>query len=109
MGCLLTRLTLPLLVVSYPSTPRCHQGWVHFVDLRSAVSTGSYVTVEVSFTINGMNYLPGTVTWYPKDVSVGFFSDTNPSNYYAVIGKPVTPFIPFILALGSLTFSITIH
>ncbi len=72
------------------------------MDLRSAVSTGSYVTVEVSFTINGMNYLPGTVTWYPKDVSVGFFSDTNPSNYYAVIGKP---FIPFILAQDSLTFS----
>ena len=81
-----------LFVDRLPSIPsRCHQGWVHFVGFKSTVSAGSYAVVEVSFKVNGINYLPGTIAWYPKDVSVGFFTDTNPSNYYAVIGKSYSP------------------
>ena len=57
--------------------------------MKSAASTGSYAVIEMSFTINGINYLPGVVAWYPKDVSVPFFNDKNPSNYYAVVALNV--------------------
>ena len=90
LGRLLTYLSNPPL----SSLSACHQGWVHFVGLKSTVATGAYAVVEVSFTLNGINYLPGTVTWYPKDVSVDFFADTNPSNYYAVIGKSNAASLP---------------
>ena len=68
-------------------------GWLHFVMPMSSPSAGMADTMFVEFNMaqnlagaGGVNMMPSFVVWYPKDVSVPFYTDTNPSNYYAVVG-----------------------
>ena len=68
-------------------------GYGHFVALGStpAAATPLYYVVDVSFWVNfggttgTINMKPNFIAYYPKDISVPYESDTNPSNYYALV------------------------
>ena len=68
-------------------------GWGHFVMPMSspADATPLYYVVDFNFNVDFggttgvINMRPDFVAWYPKDVSVPFFTDTNPANYYALV------------------------
>ena len=68
-------------------------GWLHFIMPMSSPSATVVNNMFVEFNManvagapSGVNLMPSFVAWYPKDVSVPFYNDPNPSNYYAVVG-----------------------
>ena len=68
-------------------------GWLHFIMPMSSPSASAVNNMFVEFNLanlvgapSGVNLMPSFVVWYPKDVSVPFYTDSNPANYYAVVG-----------------------
>ena len=81
----------PTFTVTLVTNP--YLGWLHFVMPMSSPSANmaDHMYVEFNMVQNlaaagGINLMPSFVVWYPKDISVPFYTDSNPSNYYAVVG-----------------------